>query len=80
MATALPAIRPFLRGQEALAADRPVVLEAYTDPNVPPLPPHITLAEARAFAGSMYGEPELGSVVKETVREVVSTVVPGMRR
>src|SRR5439155_25104100 len=27
----------------ALAADRPVVLEAITDPDVPPLPPHITL-------------------------------------
>lgn len=65
---------------EALNADRPVVLEAYTDPNVPPLPPHITLAEARAFAGSMYREPERGSVIKDTVREVVSTVLPGMRR
>ncbi len=28
---------------EALASDRPVVLEAFTDPTVPPLPPHITL-------------------------------------
>ena len=27
---------------EALAADRPVVLEVKTDPEVPPLPPHIT--------------------------------------
>jgi hypothetical protein len=34
-----------------------VVLEAYTDPNVPPLPPHITLAQACAFAGLLYGEP-----------------------
>ena len=34
---------------EALAADRPVILEAYTDPNVPPLPPHITLKEAKNF-------------------------------
>ena len=32
---------------EALSADRPVILEAYTDPNVPPLPPHITLKDAR---------------------------------
>ena len=28
---------------EALAADRPVVLEVIVDPEVPPLPPHITL-------------------------------------
>jgi pyruvate dehydrogenase (quinone) len=33
--------------EKALAADRPVILECYTDPNVPPLPPHITLKEAK---------------------------------
>jgi len=31
---------------EALAADRPVVLEVKTDPEVPPLPPHITFKQA----------------------------------
>src|SRR5690242_14071417 len=65
--------------EAALAADRPVVVEAYTDPNVPPLPPHITLAQARAFAGSMYREPELGAVIKDTAREVASTLMPGKR-
>jgi pyruvate dehydrogenase (quinone) len=60
----------------ALAADRPCVVEFYTDPNVPPLPPHITLAQARAFMGSMYGEPERGSVIKNTAREVVSALMP----
>ena len=35
---------------EALAADRPVVLEAITDPDVPPLPPHITFEQATHFA------------------------------
>jgi pyruvate dehydrogenase (quinone) len=62
---------------EAFAADRPVVLEAFTDPNVPPLPPHITLKQARAFAVSMFGEPELGSVLKNTAKEVVDTLLPG---
>jgi pyruvate dehydrogenase (quinone) len=62
---------------EALAADRPVVLEAYTDPNVPPLPPHITLQQAKAFVSSMPGEPELGSVLKDTAKEVLSTILPG---
>ena len=64
---------------EALAADRPVVVEAYTDPNVPPLPPHITLAQARAFAGSLYGDPERGSVIKDTAKEMFSTLLPGRR-
>jgi pyruvate dehydrogenase (quinone) len=62
---------------EALAADRPVVLETYTDPNVPPLPPHITLEQAKAFASSMAGgEPELGSVITGTIKEVIGGILP----
>jgi pyruvate dehydrogenase (quinone) len=63
----------------ALSADRPVVLEAYTDSNVAPLPPHITLAQARAFAESRASEPERRSVITETAREVISTLMPGSR-
>ena len=32
--------------QEALSSDRPVVLEVKTDPDVVPLPPHVTLKQA----------------------------------
>src|SRR3954468_23248841 len=38
---------------QALSADRPAVVEAITDPNVPPLPPHITVAQAKAFTSSV---------------------------
>jgi pyruvate dehydrogenase (quinone) len=38
---------------DAFAADRPVVLEAFTDPEVPPLPPHITLKQAQAFVSTL---------------------------
>jgi pyruvate dehydrogenase (quinone) len=34
---------------EVLSADRPAVLEAVTDPEVPPLPPHISFEQARNF-------------------------------
>jgi len=61
---------------EALAANRPVILEAYTDPNVPPLPPHITLKDAEHFMTMMPTEPELGSVLKNSVKEVLETVLP----
>ena len=61
---------------EALAADRPAVLEAYTDPNVPPLPPHITLAQAKAFTTSLPQDPEFGSVLKETAKEVAASLLP----
>ena len=62
---------------EALAADRPVILEFYTDPNVPPLPPHITLKDAEHFMTMMPREPELRSVLKNSAKELISTVLPG---
>ncbi len=62
---------------EALAADRPVILEAYTDPNVPPLPPHITLQDAAHFMTMMASEPELSSVLKNSMKELLATVLPG---
>ncbi len=66
--------------EEALAADRPVVLEVRTDPNVPPLPPHITLAQAKAFTSSLVkGDPDEGSVLVNTAKEVLSSVLPGHR-
>jgi pyruvate dehydrogenase (quinone) len=38
---------------EALTADRPVVIEVKTDPNVPPIPPHISAKEAKAFLSAI---------------------------
>ena len=61
---------------EALAADRPVILECYTDPNVPPLPPHITLKDARHFLTMMASEPELGSVLKGSMEQILASVLP----
>ncbi|HTV95988.1 MAG TPA: thiamine pyrophosphate-requiring protein [Steroidobacteraceae bacterium] len=60
---------------EALAADRPVILEFYTDPNVPPLPPHITLKDAEHFMTMMPHEPELGSVLKNSAKALIATLL-----
>ncbi|WP_431228891.1 thiamine pyrophosphate-requiring protein [Burkholderia contaminans] len=63
---------------EALAADRPVVLEVKCDPEVPPLPPHVTLQQAKHFAETLVkGDPREGSVIVETARQVLSAVLPG---
>ncbi len=62
---------------DALHADRPVILNIYTDPNVPPLPPHITLKDAKNFMTMTFSEPELGSVLKNSAREVLANVLPG---
>jgi pyruvate dehydrogenase (quinone) len=63
--------------QEALSADRPVILEFKTDPNVPPLPPHITLKNARNFMSMMRSEPELGSVIRNSAKELLANILPG---
>ena len=53
--------------EEALAADRPVVLEALTDPSVPPLPPHITIEQAKQLASALTsGEPRAWDVIKRS--------------
>jgi pyruvate dehydrogenase (quinone) len=63
---------------EALAADRPVVLEAITDPEVPPLPPHISLEQARALGSALVrGDPNTGRVVKESLKQKVEEFLPG---
>jgi len=54
--------------QEALASDRPVVLEVKTDPNVPPLPPHITASQARAFLAAYFkGDHVLSKVMRRVM-------------
>jgi pyruvate dehydrogenase (quinone) len=66
--------------EEALAADRPVVLEMKTDPEVPPLPPHITLDQAKKFTSMLVkGDPEESSVLLGTAKEVLASVLPGHR-
>ncbi len=62
---------------EAFAADRPVIMNIYADPNVPPLPPHITFKDAKNFLTMLPTEPELGSVVKNSLKQVLAGVLPG---
>jgi pyruvate dehydrogenase (quinone) len=55
----------------ALAADRPVVLEAITDPDVAPLPPHITLQQARSFAGALLkGDPREAGIIQRAIDQM----------
>ncbi len=39
---------------EALSADRPTVLDVHTDPDIPPIPPHATFAQAKATAEALH--------------------------
>lgn len=64
--------------EQALASEMPVVLEVKTDPEVPPLPPHITLQQAKNFSlALMKGDPNESSVIKGAARQVLETILPG---
>ena len=61
----------------ALSSTTPFVFEAITDPNVPPLPPHITLEQAKAFTSSVLkGDAERLGFLKQTVKEVADKYLP----
>jgi pyruvate dehydrogenase (quinone) len=60
---------------EALSADCPVVLEVKTDPEIAPLPPHISLKEAKNFMFSMTKDEDAGHVIADTARQVVNAVL-----
>jgi pyruvate dehydrogenase (quinone) len=53
---------------EALAAQVPVVYEAITDPEVPPLPPHIKFEQAQKLAMALPGDPHKGRIVKQSFK------------
>ena len=66
---------------EALTADRPCVIEAITDPDVPPLPPHISLKQATAFASSMLkGDSDTGGILTQSVKQTLAALTPANGR
>jgi pyruvate dehydrogenase (quinone) len=58
---------------EALAAERPVILEMVVDREVPPLPPHITFEQARKMTHAVLGgdEDSLGMLVESAKGKMV---------
>ena len=61
---------------EALASDRPCVIEAVVDPEFPMMPPHVTLKEAAAYAKSVLkGDPNAAQMIKETVKTAVASLL-----
>ena len=64
--------------EQALASDVPVLIEFKTDPDVPPLPPHIKLEQAKKFASTLLqGDPDEAGVIVQTAKQVLSAVLPG---
>jgi pyruvate dehydrogenase (quinone) len=62
----------------ALAANRPTVLDIRCDPDVPPIPPHSTLAQAKATAAAiLHGDENARGIVTQGVKQKVQQFLPG---
>ena len=61
--------------EQALAAKGPCLLEVKTDPEIPPLPPHITRVQAQKMAKAMVkGDPERVGVMEKSLRGKLAEV------
>ena len=63
---------------QALAADRPTVLDFRTDPDVPPIPPHATFEQMKDAASALlHGDPNRWGIIKEGFLAKAREVMPG---
>ncbi len=61
---------------EALSADRPVVFDAVTDPEVPPLPPHVTFEQASSMLKALLKrDPESKRIIKQSFLGKIAELV-----
>ncbi|MEV5508029.1 thiamine pyrophosphate-requiring protein [Streptomyces orinoci] len=64
--------------REALAADRPTVVEVLTDPAVPPIPPHADWAQIEATAASIIkGDTDRKGMIRQGVKAKIQEFLPG---
>jgi pyruvate dehydrogenase (quinone) len=62
---------------EAFRANRPCVLDVKTDPNVPPLPPHISYEQAKKYAQALLkGDPDAVGIIWQSLKQSMLGVVP----
>ncbi|MDN3292755.1 thiamine pyrophosphate-requiring protein [Streptomyces ficellus] len=66
--------------KQALAADRPFVIDFRTDPAVPPIPPHATLDQIEAAVSAIVrGDSDSANVIKQGFKAKVQEFLPGSR-
>ena len=62
--------------ERAFATHRPVLVDALTDPNVPPLPPHVTWEQSAAMLSSLLkGDPDSAAVIRNSFKGVMAEYI-----
>lgn len=63
--------------EQALASDIPSVVEMVTDPDVPPIPPHVSAKQARAyFSALLQRDPDAIGMIQASFKEVWDGLFP----
>jgi pyruvate dehydrogenase (quinone) len=64
----------------AFNAQRPVLVEAYTDPSVPMTPPHINFKQMKAYTSAILkGDSKAWDMVKQTYKDVLDEYFPASK-
>ncbi|MFE9570671.1 thiamine pyrophosphate-requiring protein [Streptomyces sp. NPDC006692] len=64
--------------RQALASDRPFVIDFRTDPAVPPIPPHATLDQIEAAAAAIVkGDSDRTGMIRQGLKAKVQEMLPG---
>jgi pyruvate dehydrogenase (quinone) len=63
--------------EQALASPVPTLLEMVTDPNVPPLPPHVSAKQAGHYLRALLrGDPNATAIITATIKEAWDGLLP----
>ena len=58
-----------------------MLLDIISDPDVPPLPPHISWSQAKAYLTALAkGDPDEGGIIKQSLRQVRAGIQPNNTR
>ncbi|WP_153502799.1 thiamine pyrophosphate-requiring protein [Cumulibacter manganitolerans] len=65
---------------QALAADRPTVLDVRCDPDVPPIPPHATFEQVKSVAAAvLHGDEDRWGLVRQGLKQKAQQYLPGTK-
>jgi pyruvate dehydrogenase (quinone) len=60
--------------EEALKANRPVIIDLWADPTIPILPPHVTFEQSKNYFTAMRrGDPQAKEILKHTARQLLAS-------
>ncbi|MCG7606260.1 MULTISPECIES: thiamine pyrophosphate-requiring protein [Mycobacterium] len=66
---------------QALAADRPTVLDVRCDPDVPPIPPHATYEQAKSLVQAVIGgDEDTKGFVKQGIKQKLQQYLPNEKQ